>query len=222
MATVKELFANAGVDNAELEAEIESLLTTAMSKKIEGIPKSRFKEKVDECNNLKADLAEKESEIDKLNKKIGKSDEELTGLQIIKKNYESMMKTEAEVQLKKWEERWKILDVDESDTNYERMNKIKSKFANNSEGLDKLKPEEIKANNVLFDVYDDAEYFKDIAGPPDGKKPVGEKPPKLNPFDWHKGQKGKLRDYGQATKMYLSNPELAKKMEAEAKEFENE
>ena len=66
MASVKELFAKASVENAELQAEIESLITTVESKKTDGIPYARFKEKVDEANELKADLAEKEADNEKL------------------------------------------------------------------------------------------------------------------------------------------------------------
>lgn len=189
MTTVKELFAKHGVEGAELMAEIQSLLTIAESKKSDSIPYSRFKEKVDEVNQLKADKAELESQLTsdktefeskfgKLETKFNTQKTEITDLKGIKGKYESYVETENKLHLDKWNINKKIFAIEKEDTKYPAIQKIITKFNLNEE----LTAEQVKANNSLFDTYNEIGYF----GEPDpnlddaekakggrGEKPVG-------------------------------------------------
>ena len=212
--TVKELFANAGVENAGLVTEIESLLSIAESKNT-GIPKSRFNEKVRECNELKADKVELENKVAELEGNIEKNNTEIERLKGVEVKFNEHRQKEDEKELAKWKEREKILTVTDADPTYDAMQRIINKFA-----IGEVTPEQARANNNLFDVYDDAQYFKtEDKNYPNGKKPQGGKAPTLNPFDLKNGVKGAFRDVAEAMRITRDDPVMAKKLMSEASDY---
>ena len=152
---LKELFAKHGVDNAELLAEVEGQLTAAESKQTDGIPYKRFKEKVEEVNNLKADLAEKEIKIEKLESKSKTVAEEVNRLKGIEAKHQKVVEATQKKQADLWESRKKVFEVAESDPTFEKVQKIIGKFKIG----DELTPDQIEVNNNLYDTYDEIEYF---------------------------------------------------------------
>ena len=213
--TIRELFVIAGVENAELVGKCESLLSIAESENT-GIPKSRFNQKVGECNDLRADKVELEGKLETANNKIETQKAEIERLTGVETKFNEYKTIEDSKELAKWKEREKILNVPDTDPTYDDMQRIIGKFAIGQD----ITSEQARTNNNLFDVYEDAQYFEnDDKKYPDGKKPKGVKLSKLNPFDLKDGVQGAFRDMGEAIRISKDDPALAKKLMQEATDF---
>jgi len=149
MATIKELFTEHGVENTELQAKIEGLLTTAESKKTDGIPYSRFKEKVDQAQEYKADNAELQSKFDKLEKTLLKQKEDLGELKGFKEKYETFQTNELKLTTEKFNKIVSGLTVEETDPKYATYKKVLDKLT--LAGKDEtLTYEQINANLAIY------------------------------------------------------------------------
>ena len=173
MATIRELFTEHGVENTELQAKIESLLTTAESKKTDGIPYSRFKEKVDQAQEYKADNAELQSKFDKIEKTLVTQKEEIGELSGFKDKYETFQAKELKDTTDKFNKIVTGLSVEETDPKYETYKKVLDKFTLAGKG-ETLTIEQIKSNSTIY------EYAKefgalniDEGGFDDGKNQEG-------------------------------------------------
>lgn len=182
--TVKELFTKHGIDNAELQAEVEVLLTTAESKKTDGIPLGRFNVKVKECNDLRADKVELEQTITDQKTNIETLETNNKELKKVQKEFDIYKKGEATKFAEKWNGRKAVFDIEDTDPEYEKVNKIKHKFHFAEEDKE-LTAEQVIANNTLYDTYDEIGYFKkDKSDLEDGKSAKGEPKDKFeDPLD---------------------------------------
>jgi len=215
MATLKELLAKHGVENANLEAEVNVLLTSAGSQNA-GIPKDRFDTVIGERNQLRADVSERDATIAEINATIETQKADIDRLSGIEVEYKTFKDAENKRELDKWIERKKVLMVDDSNPDYEKVQKVLHKFNVSEE----LTPEQIKSNNTLFETYEEVDYFAKTDNKyPDGKKPGAQKLPKLNPFDMINGVKGAFRDMNEVVRIGREDPELAKKLLSEAKSY---
>ena len=215
MADIKKLFADASVENATLQAEVESLITIAESKTT-GIPQSRFSEKVRECNELRADKTELESKITQSDTTIEQQNAEIDRLKVIETEFSGYKDIEHKGQLDKWNERKKVLLIDDADPEFDKVQKVIHKF--NME--DEITAEQVKANNNLFETYEEVDYFAVTDnGYKDGKKPSGAKLSKTNPFDLKNGINGAFRDMTEAFRISKEDPAKAKQLRESAGSF---
>ena len=157
MATIKELFTEHGVENTELQAKIEGLLTTAESKKADGIPYSRFKEKVDQAQELKADNAELQSKYEKLEKTSLKQKEEVKRLGGIEADYDTFKANELKTITGNFDKVITSLTVEETDPKYETYQKVLKKLTKATDEVP-LTAEQIKSNLTIY------EYAKEFGG----------------------------------------------------------
>ena len=156
--TLQELFAKHGVESAELQAEVQGLLTTAESKKTDGIPMSRFSEKVQECNTLRADKVELESKITTLESSRTETTEEITRLKGIETKFnEYQTKSDSEV-VENWKTKAKVFDLKDTNPNHERITKLKESFAFDEE----LTIEQTRKNLETYAIMETAGAFKDV------------------------------------------------------------
>lgn len=163
---VKELLAKHGVDNAELMTAIEGLLATAESKNTDGIPQSRFNQVVKERNDLRADLAEKQSEIDQLKAKVDGDAKEITRLKSVETKFNDFKTAEETKVLNAWSEKAKVFSVPDSDPTFEKVEKIRGKFK--FPGKDEtLTAEQAQHNLEIFNVIEETGYFGKINPLPD-------------------------------------------------------
>ena len=207
--TVKELFAKHSVENAELIAEVEGLLATAESKKTEGIPQSRFSEKCKECNDLKSDKVELEAEISKLQTKLETAKGDISKLKLIETEYNTTLTKQKQENKAEWEKICdQYLNVDESDTRYDKIQPILKNFV-----IDKPNDDQITANLKVFKLLEPTGVFGEEVDIEDGVRPGKKKIPDKNPFDI---VNGKPRDYGMQLKLFKEDPESAKKLQKEA------
>jgi len=215
MATIKELFAKYGVENTALESEVSVLVSTAGSQNT-GIPKDRFDAVIAERNELRADKAEFEATKANLENTITTQKEEIDNLKGIETQFKTFKDAENKRELDKWNERKKILAVDDSHAGYDKIQKIIRKF----DMGDEITPEQAKANNNLFETYEEIDYFdKDDNNYPPGTKPGGTKSPKLNPFDLLNGVKGAFRDMAECNRLFRADPAKAKQLMESAGEY---
>lgn len=140
---------------SEIMDAVESAISSAGSQKTDGIPTDRFNEVIKQRNELKADLAEVKSELEGLQSKVEQKDSQLQDMETYKTQYEEWKKSENEKQKQLWEQRKQLLNVDETDPRKEKIDKIIGKF----NMTDELKPEDIEANNSMFDIYNDVGFF---------------------------------------------------------------
>ena len=215
MATLKELLTKHGVENATLESEINVLITSAGSQN-SGIPKDRFDKVIGERNQLRADVSELEATIAEMKGSVETTNSELTRLKGIETEYTTLKEAGNKAELEKWNKRKKILEVDETSPDWDKVQKVLHKFNIG----DDLTPDQVRANNNLFETYEEVDYFaKDDKEYPDGKKPGKTKQPKTNPFDLKDGVKGAFRDMAECIRITREDPALAKKLADEAKDF---
>jgi len=215
MATIKELFAKYGVENTALESEVSVLISTAGSKNT-GISKDRFDEVIGQRNDLRADVSELEATKVRLESTVTTQKEEIDKLKGIETKFNTFKEAENKRELDKWNDRKKVLAVDDSHSDYDKIQKIIRKF----DMADEITPEQIKANNNLFETYEEIDYFtKDENNYPPGTKPGGTKSPKLNPFDLLNGVKGAFRDMGECIRISKADPARAKQLQESAGEY---
>lgn len=154
--TIKELFNEHGIDKPELVAGVENAIQIAESKNTEnGIPYSRFKEKVGQYNDLLADKATLETDYDNLQKKVMKMEAEVQNLGEYKNKYESYENKIYERDLAVWNEKKQVFDAKEGDKLFEKIEKIKSKF-NFGDDLNK---QQLEKNLEKINIYEEAGYF---------------------------------------------------------------
>jgi len=215
MATINELFTKHGVENATLEAELNVLLTSAGSQNT-GIPKDRFDKVIGERNQLRADVSERDATIAENAATIETQNASIDSLKSIETEFTTLKDAENKKQLDQWNERKKVLAVDDSNPGYDNVQKVLHKFQMG----DDLTSDQVKANNNLFDTYEEINHFaKDDKDYPNGKKARSDKAPKLNPFDLKDGVRGAFRDMMEAIRISREDPALAKKLAEDAMDF---
>lgn len=148
--TIKELFAKHGVDNADLLSSVEKVVESTS-----GIPQSRFKEVIDERNNLRAEKVELESQIGQLNATIDGSVTELDRLKAVEVEHNTYLETQHKQLIQKWTDTAKVFDVAETDPNFDKFNKIKTDFALG----DDITPEQAQQNLKTYEIYNKAGFF---------------------------------------------------------------
>ena len=166
MSKVSKLFADAGVDNAELITGVEQLLTTAESQKSDGIPKGRFNEVIAERNNLKADVAELEAKITGLETKLNDSKEKIKAAKAVQDELDEFKNKAFNENKGNWLEKSKVFYVGEDDKNFAKIEKIKGDF------IFKDKPEEYTEQDIAHNLsmlkpYEKIGYFGGTYTPPD-------------------------------------------------------
>jgi uncharacterized coiled-coil DUF342 family protein len=157
----------------DIISAVENAISTAESQKTEGIPTDRFNEVISERNNLRADLAETKSELDGLRSKINEKDSQIEEIQEYKTKYQEWKDKQNQKQQELWNQRKKMLEVEETDPHKEKIDKIIGKFNMD----DNLKPEQVEANNKMFDIYDEVGFFnKESKDKKPDKPPIGGSP----------------------------------------------
>ena len=137
---LKALFAKHSVESAELLADIQASLDSS-----DMIPNSRFKQVIKERNELRADAAEKESNIETLKAEKEKLATEKNSLTEYKTKWEGE-ETKRTAKIKTdWENKKKIFAIDSTDKRFEKVSEIKDSFVFAAEG-EELTPEQMKSN----------------------------------------------------------------------------
>jgi len=158
---------NETLENAEVDEQ-----PTAVSKKTDrSIPYNRFKEVIGEKNNLQAELAQKEVELDDWRKKYEKSTATIEELNKHKAELETIKKRQYEKNMTEWKSKEKLFEVEEGDPNYDKVQKIKHRFKLGED----LQPNDVAQNLEILKTYDEIDYFqpdKNSAGF-NSKKPQG-------------------------------------------------
>lgn len=164
MSKVKSLFAQHGVEGAELIAGIEQLLTAAESNNT-GVPISRLNEVIAERNNLRADKAEADATIEGLNSKLETAETELGVSGGYKAKLEAYETKEFGTMKSSWAETQKIFGIPETDKRFPKMEKIKSDFVI-KENIDDYTKEEIAQNIAAYKPYEKMGYLAVDKGKP--------------------------------------------------------
>jgi len=130
------------------------------------------KEKIRELTAQIEETGDSESD---WKEKLKKKDDEIKRLKSIEKEHTEYVAAEQKKHADIWATRAKKFEVEESDPLYPKVQEVISKFSFGTEETP-LTPEQVKANNALFEIYDEIGHFgkpdkKDI----DGKVPT--KPP---------------------------------------------
>lgn len=163
--TIKELFAKHGVENADLLASVERVVESTS-----GIPQSRFKEVIDERNNLRADLEELESSKSALETKLSELGTELERLRSVETEHNNYLERQNQEIIGKWKDISKVFDIAETDPNFDKYNKIKADFAFG----ENLTAEQAKQNLKVYEIYDKAGFFGESEDdPPNDLPPRG-------------------------------------------------
>ena len=149
--SIKELLAKHGVDNAELQVDLESLLSTAESKKTDGIPYARFKEKVEEVRNLQADKAELENKVTGLEKEIETNKTEVDRLKGIETEFNTYQEKQFETAKSEFEKIVEQLSVKETDPKHEQYKKVLGKFKLGTKE-EPLTKEQIERNLEIYNL----------------------------------------------------------------------
>jgi len=137
---LKALFAKHSVESAELLADIQSSLDSS-----DMIPNSRFKQVIKERNELRADMAEKDSNIETLKAEKELLATDINGLTKIKTMWEGE-ETKRTAKIKTdWEDKSKIFDIENTDKRFDKVSEMKDSFVFAAEG-EELTPEQMKAN----------------------------------------------------------------------------
>lgn len=146
-----ELLKKHGIENAELEKDVESYIDATLAVKSENmIPKQRLDEVIHQRNSLKADLSEKDGELAELKakfEKIGNVDE------LSKKNQE-LQEYVYKVRLDEWQQKASVFSSDD-DAIKAKIEKIKDEFILD----DELTLEQIESNLKSYQRYDKIDYF---------------------------------------------------------------
>jgi len=154
---VKEMFANAGVENAELESAIETVITNANENGDGGRnAEFRVKKALGQRDDLQGKLTESEVKIDGLNSKINGFTGQIEELGKYKTQVEDWTKNTNTKNLESWNKRKTLFAVKEGEKLFDKVSKVKDKFHLG----DELTPEQISANLNLISTYDEIEYFK--------------------------------------------------------------
>jgi len=204
MAKIQEVLAKHGVENAELIAELETVIQTAESKNTgDGIPYSRFKEKVSQYNNAVADNAELKTQLEQLNEKLNQSATQIGELSKYKTEFENVQKQKFEKNLEKWNSSKEIFNVAEGDKIFEKVAKVKHRF----NLADDLTPDQIQSNLAMLDTYNEVGYFNMES------KPTGYTDAKPN----SEKLKGDFYGYDSPQQLAWKDPKLYEKWKSEQK-----
>lgn len=166
MSRVTDLFTTHGVENAELIAGIEQLLTTAESKNTDGIPKGRFNEVVKERNELRADIEELNAKISGYETKLEASKEKLESAKAVQNELDEFKHAAFKEKRELWVEKAKLFNVAEDDKKYPDVIKIKDDFVF-CDNIDDYKESDIVQNLNMLKPYEKIGYFGDSYVPPD-------------------------------------------------------
>lgn len=153
-------------ENEELEQQ-----TAGSEKPDRTIPYARFKQVISEKNNLQAEIAQKEVELEEWKKKYDTSAATIEELNKHKAELESIKKRQYEKNLSEWKSKENLFNVEEGDPNYEKVQKIKHRFKLGEE----LQPSEVAQNLEVLKTYEEINYFEHSNDPAgfNSKKPKG-------------------------------------------------
>jgi len=166
---LKALFAKHSVESAELLADIQSSLDSS-----DMIPNSRFKQVIKERNELRADMAEKDSNIETLKAEKELLATDINGLTKIKTMWESE-ETKRTAKIKTdWEDKSKIFDIENTDKRFDKVSEMKDSFVFAAEG-EELTPEQMKANLEKMAFLEKAKVFDTSEEAPDYDKGKGKR-----------------------------------------------
>jgi len=118
MSKVSELLGKHAVENAELKAELEQLLAAAEQNNTDMIPKSRFSEVIKQRNEANAKIAELESDLEQKHSKIETLENDYSEAGKWKEELESFKAKQSSEMRSNWLEKSKLLDVKETDKNF--------------------------------------------------------------------------------------------------------
>jgi len=154
---VKSILAKHGVENAELQAELDELVRITESKNPENW--KRFKKSLTEVEELKADNAELQVENEHLKGKLDQlteSNKELSGFKTRLAEYESK---EAEKIKQKHDKVLEVITKGKDDPLYDKVSKIANQFTIPTED-EELSKDKMLENIRIFDVLDSTGYFE--------------------------------------------------------------
>ena len=158
-----------GAQLSAIEREVESVVSELNYAESESIGRKKT------IRELKAQIEETGDSESDWKEKLKKKDDEIKRLKSIEKEHTEYVAAEQKKHADIWAARAKKFEVEESDPIYPKVQEVVSKFTFGTEETP-LTPEQVKANNALFEIYDEIGHFgkpdkKDI----DGKVPT--KPP---------------------------------------------
>jgi len=125
----------------------------------ETVSLKKFKTIWNERQGFKDDVAIKEAELSNISEKLKESTLKVKEYQGYKIKLDEWNADRLKERSDKWVEDSKILDSKEGDKNFERVSKIRSKFAFSTEETP-LTNEQLEKNFELIGIYNDANYFE--------------------------------------------------------------
>lgn len=155
--SIKKLFAEAGVENAELENRVSEAFAgmenTDETMKRKNFALSKALSQRDEARDL---VIERDVNIEGLNKKLDVSTGEIEGLNQYK---DKIQKIEEDAQSKRsenWDKAKTVFDVKKGDKLFDKIETVKHRFYLDGE----LTPEQMDSNLKLIDTYNEVGYFE--------------------------------------------------------------
>jgi len=215
---VAQVRAKLGSEELEKVSDLLSSITRKETELMEDLSSANHesKNRKDKIRELTREIDNKVDSKEDFDEKLAKKDAEIDRLKLVEKDYKTHKESENKKELAKWEEHKKVLSIDDADPEFDKVQKVIHKF--NME--DEITPEQVKANNNLFETYEEVDYFaKTDNNYPDGGKPGGPKPSKLNPFDLKDGVAGAFRDMVEAIRISKEDPAKAKQLRESAGVF---
>ena len=179
MEKIKEMFTKHGVENAELQSAVNELFDSAVSENVDDqtkMLKFQVKKALSQRDDAREQIIEFEHKVDQFGQKVKAFDVEREELGQYKIQVEQIQKQKTDANLESWNKRKEIFSVDESDKMFEKVGKVKERFAFG----DELTPEQVAKNLDTLKIYDDVNYFSTENGGThySTKKPEGQvKPP---------------------------------------------
>ena len=181
MVKLNEVLAKHEITDESAIADLEDYISKTLAAKSDNmIPKSRFDEVIEQRNQLKADLSEKDGEVNKLNKNITKLGKSGESLKILEDENKSLKAEVLNIRHEQWKSREHYFTDEEFK---EKSDKIRDDFIFPEEDQE-LTLEQIEKNINAFKPYEKVNYFGIEPLDPDGKKPKGIPPKEYkSPFD---------------------------------------
>ena len=203
--SIKKLFADAGVENAELENQVSEAFAgtenTDETMKRKNFALSKALTQRDEARNS---IIEKEVLIEGLNKKLEFSTGEIEGLNQYKVKIQKIEEDAQSKRSENWDKAKTVFDVKKGDKLFDKVETVKHRFHLG----DDLTPEQMDSNLKLIDTYNEVGYFE-------GKKdPTNYNNGKPNK-DGQEAATGDFYGYDSVQQLAWKAPELYVKWKAE-------
>lgn len=186
--SVKEIIAQVRAKLTDEESSKINSLLSSIEREMDALQSdlssanSESKKRKESIRTLKAEMEDLQDGSDDGKGKIDKLENEIKELKKVQKEFNVYKEKESKVYSDKWDGRKTVFDIEDTDPEFEKVNKIKHKFHFAKEDK-QLTAKQVIANNTLYDTYDEIGYFKkDESDLEDGKSPKGKPNDEDSPF----------------------------------------